>query len=235
MSLRCITGTNSLTGLIASVYPGLGIRGDAIPSTGGDGPSPVYSMLSLPADAAKEYRLRNVAVLTPSASVQTYEDLSAVVTPPVGTVNGKVVWSFRLDEDGVDKGTSVQVVIVGVVPTWTAASDVNANGWTPSTGGSLFACIDETSMSRSDWITSPNLSAACTLGWGTTMPAGSYEVLIDSAYVGGSGQLRIVCLDSGGASVGASAWQTLTGSDATYSLIVTTSADSTQFRFEVQA
>jgi hypothetical protein len=235
MSLRCVTGANSIGGLIASAYPGLGIRGDSISALGSGGASPVYPMLSLPADAAKEYRIRSVTALTSGASVQTYEDLSAAVTPPSGMVNGKVFWSFVLHENGASLGTSVQTIVVGTVTTWAAGSDVSANGWTPSTGASLASCIDEASLSRSDWITSPNLTAACTLAWSPMLPAGAYEMILDAAYIGSSGKARIVCLDAGGATVGTSPWQTLTGSDATYSLIVSTSADSTQFRIEVQA
>lgn len=235
MSLRCVTGTNSIGGLIASAYPGLGIRGDAISALGSGGASPVYPMLSLPADAAKEFRIRSAAVLTSGASIQTYEDLSASVTPPSGMVNGVVRWQFNLQQDGTDLGTSLQRVFVGSVTLWEAGADVITGGWAPSTGASLSACIDEATLSRADWITSPDLSTPCTLAWDASLPAGAYDAVVDAAYTGSSGQLRVVALDAGGASVGASPWQSLTSTDTTYSLAITTSATSTQFRLEVQA
>lgn len=41
---------------LSSAYPGHGILGDHVPSTGTDGAPPLYQALSLPADAAKEVR-----------------------------------------------------------------------------------------------------------------------------------------------------------------------------------
>lgn len=136
--------------------------------------------------------------------------------------------------DGVQQTPSVTVFVAIGVSAWTAGSDSVAGGWTPSTGASLSACVDESALSRLDYITSADLSTSCTLNWSAAMPAGTYNVLVDALYVLASGKMRIVCLDASNAVVGSSAWQTLTASAATYSLPITTSAPSTKFRIEVQ-
>ena len=47
---------------LSSEFRGHGVRGDAIPPTGAHGPAPLYAWLTLPADAANEYRW---AITTP--------------------------------------------------------------------------------------------------------------------------------------------------------------------------
>ena len=127
---------------------------------------------------------------------------------------------------------SPQVVAVTV---YRPGSDVAVNGWTATPGGSLASCIDDPTLNRSDFITSPNLSSPATLAWASAQPAGTYSLSIDADRTGGSGQVRVVCLDAGGASVGATAWQALTATATTYTLSVTTTGTSTQLRIEVQA
>ena len=43
-------------GWLSSAYPGHGVRGDAVPSSGDSGPAPLYNDITLPADAAAEVR-----------------------------------------------------------------------------------------------------------------------------------------------------------------------------------
>lgn len=124
---------------------------------------------------------------------------------------------------------------VGGVTVYRPGSDIIVNGWTATPGGTLASCVDDLTLDRADFITSPNLTDPATLGWATALPAGSYDIAVDADRIGASGQVRIVCLDAGGAAVGTSSWQSLTGTAATYTLSVTTSALSTQFRIEVQA
>lgn len=124
---------------------------------------------------------------------------------------------------------------VSAVSVYRPGSDVTVNGWTATPGGSLASCIDDATLDRSDFITSPNLTNPTTMAWATALPAGSYTVNIDADRTGASGQVRVVCLDSGGVSVGSTSWQALTATATTYTLGVTTSATSTQFRIEVQA
>lgn len=121
------------------------------------------------------------------------------------------------------------------VTVYRPGSDVIVNGWTSTPSGSLASCIDDPTLDRADFITSPNLTDPATLAWASPLPAGSYSISVDADRLGASGQVRIVCLDSGGTSVGATSWQVLTASATTYSLSVTTTGTSTQFRIEVQA
>lgn len=119
-------------------------------------------------------------------------------------------------------------------------SDISVAGWTSSSSGSLYADIDDVALDRGDYITSPDLSTSATFGWKdsngspATIPAGSWSVDLDASYfLGASGQVRLVWLDAGGSSVGATSWQTLTGTDSSYSLPITTTGASTKFRYEV--
>lgn len=112
MSIRLASSQLLPLGLVLSGFPGHGIRGDAISSVG-DGASPVFNDLVLPADAAKEYRW---GVITPPVVgvLETFEDCSYVYTPPVGTSNLTVNFTYRLWEDCVDVGTAVETIIIGV-------------------------------------------------------------------------------------------------------------------------
>jgi len=124
-----------------------------------------------------------------------------------------------------------QVVSVTV---YRPGGDVITNNWTATPGGTLASCIDDPTLDRGDYITSPNLSDPATLDWATPVPAGTWDMVVDGVRLGATGQIRIVCLDAGGSSVGATSWQPLTASATTYTLSVTTSATSTRFRIEVQ-
>lgn len=114
-------------------------------------------------------------------------------------------------------------------------SDISAGSWTASNGGTLASCVDESAYDDADFITSPDLSASATLAWQSPIPAGTWDIAIRGAFLGASGQVRLVLLDAGGSTVGTSSWQALTGSLAPYTLTVTTSGASTKFRYEVQA
>ena len=93
---------------VVSAYTGHGVPGSAVPSTGTHGPSPIYNDLSLPADAAKEYRW---AIVTPpaSGSLVIYEDGSYAFTAPG---SGSYGYTYRLWEDGADKGTAAVSITV---------------------------------------------------------------------------------------------------------------------------
>lgn len=102
---------------VVSAYTGHGVPGSAVPSTGTHGPSPIYNDLSLPADAAKEYRW---AIVTPpaSGSLVIYEDGSYAFTAPG---SGSYGYTYRLWEDGADKGTAAVSITVAAVVTGVAA------------------------------------------------------------------------------------------------------------------
>lgn len=120
------------------------------------------------------------------------------------------------------------------VTVYRPGSDIIVNSWTPSSGSDLFAMIDEAVLNRSDFITSPNLTNGVTMGWVTSMSAGTYNIDIDFDRTGANGQLRIVLLNSGGTAVGTSSWQAAPASAATTTFNVTTTGTSDRFRLEIQ-
>lgn len=83
---------------------GFGVRGDAVPSEGEHGASPLYACVTLPADAAKEFRLR-VTRLPSSGTLVLREDGTMDYT---GT---PVPWSDSFDAqlqvDGIDLGGTI--------------------------------------------------------------------------------------------------------------------------------
>ena len=109
------------------------------------------------------------------------------------------------------------------------------SGWVPSTGSDLFGCIDESTASDVDYITSPDLSTSATMGLTASVPAGNWAVNVRGRRMGVTGSIRVVLLSSGGAPVGTSSWQPLTAGFADYSFNVTTSGAADRFRIEVQA
>lgn len=115
-------------------------------------------------------------------------------------------------------------------------SDIAAASWTASAGSDLFACIDETALDRGDHITSPEIPGAGSYVAGLTasLPVGTWAVEVDAKYIDGAAQLRVHLQDAGGTDVGVSSWQSLTGSDATYTLTITTTGVATRMSIEVQ-
>jgi hypothetical protein len=112
MSCRVDTAPLLAGACVVSLYAGHGVRGDQVPSTGTHGPSPIYNDLTLPADAAKEFRW---GIVTPPAvgELAIYEDGSYAYTPPPGTVDLTVTYTYRLWVDGVDAGTATETIVIG--------------------------------------------------------------------------------------------------------------------------
>jgi hypothetical protein len=233
MSWLCDTTELVPAGWLSSRYAGHGVQAENIPSTGIDGPSALYGAVTLPADNGKE--IRGYITRWPAAPLDIDEDGAFTYS------GGSDYFEFALYADGVADTTNVGFgpgisrITLSIVTVYRPGSDVTVNGWTSTPGGTLASCIDDPTLNRSDFITSPNLTDPATLAWASPLPAGVYEMTIDSDRTGSSGQVRIVCLDAGGTSVGATAWQALTGTATTYTLSVTTSATAPNFRIEVQA
>lgn len=113
------------TPLVANGYHfgnrGLGVLGSEIASTGTSGAGYLYNDLSLPADANKEY---SGYVVTPPGvgTFFAFEDSSFTYEGP------STSFTYRLREDGVDKGS--QEVIINMISDpagslgWTEANDV---------------------------------------------------------------------------------------------------------------
>ncbi len=219
--------------LIASsvVYgdPGLGVLGSVIratTATGAHGPGLLYNDWDNASDDNKEFR---ALIVTPPASgtLFAFEDGSFTLA---GAANGIYTLTYRLFVDGADLGTATAAFSIGVT-VYRPGSDVSGS-WTPVGSGSVAAALAD--ESTSNYGESPNLSTPQTLSWNPALPAGAWDIPIVADRTGASGQTRIVCLDAGGSSVGASAWQALTATQASYTLSVTTTATATQFRIEVQ-
>lgn len=89
-------------------FGGLGVRGDGVPSDGVDGPSPIYAGLSLPAEAANEFRI--VLLTTPTVGdLFIYEDTSFSFTGP----DGVHTWTYAAYKDGVLYGTGTVTLVIG--------------------------------------------------------------------------------------------------------------------------
>lgn len=118
------------------------------------------------------------------------------------------------------------------------SSDVTTTGWSASSGAILYDMIDEVTPSDTDYIVSPSLSGSpgpAVFGITPTQASGTYNVRLRSRRTGASGDIRALLLDSVGATVGTSAWQTLTGSYAQYTLSVTTTGTAERVQLEVRA
>lgn len=160
MSLRADTSQLVAPGLLASLYPGHGIRGDAVPTGGAHGTSPIYAGLTLPADAALECRITQVTALTAGWTVTAYEDTSLVIVPPLGTVDATGQYSYVPVIDGVAGPAVVDTVIIGAGsgPALTPAS-------TTAPGVVMPAAISYTAPGG------VALAPASTTGPGVVMPA----------------------------------------------------------------
>jgi len=141
MSCRVDTTPLIAGACVVSLFAGHGVAGSAVPSTGTHGPSPVYNDLVLPADAAKEYRW---AITTPPAvgPLAVYEDCSYAYTPPGGTVDLTVTYTYRLWQDGVDIGTAVETIVIGA-----GSDDTTA----PTLGGPLNVGTVTTTSIQVSW------------------------------------------------------------------------------------
>lgn len=117
------------------------------------------------------------------------------------------------------------------------SSDITTTGWTAYPDPPLYAKIDEVIPDDADYIISPSLGGTpgpVVFGLNQNAPADDYILNIRAKYTFGSGQFRVSMLDSGGVSVGTSAWTSATGSFTTYPISLTTTGIATQVKIEVQ-
>lgn len=127
-----------------------------------------------------------------------------------------------------------EAVVSGPVQFYRPAGDLIATGWT-STAATLAGAINEPTPADASYITSPDASSATPARLSLpSMPAGSYTLRLRARRAASAGELRVVLLDAANAPVGASAWQALTGTYATYSLAVATTGTATRFEIEVR-
>lgn len=111
-------------------------------------------------------------------------------------------------------------------------SDLIVNGWTAVGAGSLAAAMAD--ASNATYAESPNLTDPATETWDAPLPAGTYDISVTFDRTATNGQLRLILLDSGGGTVGTSAWQAAPAIFATTVFNVTTTGTSDRFRIEVQ-
>ena len=241
MSCRVDTAPLIASSCVVSLYAGHGVRGDAVPSTGTHGPSPVYNDLVLPADAAKEYRW---AITAPPASgtLTVYEDCSYSYAPPGGTTDLTVTYTYRLWQDGLDMGTAVETIVIGagsiVIPPPAVSvisrptSDVLSTGWTATPSGSLYSAVDEEVESDADYVSRSVLGAEpVSFGITPILTAGPQIVRVRAAS-SGSMQIRAVLQNAAGTTVGTSAWRSVSSTPTTYALTATTTEDAHRVQIE---
>lgn len=112
--------------------------------------------------------------------------------------------------------------------------DVSSPGW-GSTSGDQASAIDEAVASDVEYVTSPILQGTTTpslFSLTTPLVAATYN-FNGRGKVASRGRMRFNFLSAGNASVGVSAWQSLTTALATYAFTVTLSATATQLQIEV--
>lgn len=118
---------------LSSAYPGHGVRGDAIPAAGESGASILYNDVTLPAQAADEFR---AVLLTPPAAgtLALFEDGSFSHT---GAPDGVWPWTYRGYRNGTAYGDFTVTDTFGAV---SGALAGNAAG-VASAGGDLATAI----------------------------------------------------------------------------------------------
>lgn len=120
-------------------------------------------------------------------------------------------------------------------------ADVLSTGWLASSGSDLYAMIDETSASDSDYAyrdlagTEPFIFELYRNGVPYSLPAGTHTIRMRPSVSSGTGQIRLLLLDAGGATVGTGAWQAVSDAWATVTHTITTNDVATQGRIEAQA
>lgn len=159
-------------GWLTSAYPGMGILGSDIQTSGDNGGSPV---LNDGISAGKEYRW---ALVTPPASgtITLYEDLTFEFS---GASDGIHSATYRLWEDGVDQGTATITLQVGPSHTTisvTLANIVGAVSSVPVPRTAISATLDNVFGSVSSQVnpkTGINATLANLVGSVSSYPSGT--------------------------------------------------------------
>jgi hypothetical protein len=96
-------------GWLSSAYEGHGLRGDQVASTGTHGPALLFQHITLPADAAAEFRW--VPSTVPgSGTLDLGEDSSYTLT---GAADGTYALNGTWYKDGLSQGTSNNSIVIG--------------------------------------------------------------------------------------------------------------------------
>lgn len=165
-----------------------------------------------------------------------FVSLAAIAVGKSGTISNILLNSITLNPWQLAQNEGIYRVKPAAVTIYRPGSDIITNGWTGTPNASLFQNINEDVLDRSSFISSPNMSSPVTFGWGNgPLPIGSHDAVVDFDSTAGTGRLRLVALDAGGAIVGTSSWQNASAVATSYTFSgITLSADSTSFRIEIE-
>jgi hypothetical protein len=98
---------------LSSDYRGHGIRGADVPSAGTDGGSPVLDDLLFPADSDTELRW-NITTLPIDGTLQVFEDLTYIYTPPGGATNIARFFDYSLLAFSTPQYTDREIIVLGI-------------------------------------------------------------------------------------------------------------------------
>lgn len=98
---------------LSSAYRGHGIRGADVPTGGTDGGSPVVGDLLFPADSDTELRW-NITTLPIDGTLQVFEDLTYIYTPPGGATNIARFFDYSLLAFSTPQYTDREIIVLGI-------------------------------------------------------------------------------------------------------------------------
>lgn len=137
---------------------------------------------------------------------------------------------------GYDSGDYGGSSLTGSTSMTRPVSDVSAGGWIPSTGASLYACIDEVTEDDSDYIkcaASPSIET-CVMGISPSLMAGTHTRRFAADVTTGAAQIRLSLLDDSNTVLGSSDWIAVTNSVAVYAATITITGTATRAQVEGQ-
>lgn len=121
------------------------------------------------------------------------------------------------------------------MPTVRPNSDVTATGWTPSTGASVFATIDESASSDADYALSPVFGmTALVMGLDAAVLAGTHRIQLRMSVAVGTQEVRVRLLNASNVEQGASAYQTVTTTPTTYTFTVVSTGAADRVEVDMQ-
>jgi hypothetical protein len=98
---------------LSSDYRGHGIRGADVPSAGTDGGSPVLGDILFPADSDTELRW-DITTLPIDGTLQVFEDLTYIYTPPGGATNIARFFDYSLLAFSTPQYTDREIIVLGI-------------------------------------------------------------------------------------------------------------------------
>lgn len=138
------------------------------------------------------------------------------------------------DTNGSTPTSAVGLTVRSVTTVSRPVSDATAAGWTASTGSDLYAMIDESVASDSDYIISPAISGAATwvvLNLQYPLATGTRTVPVRGAVDTGTGTMKVRLQDDAGTIVGTAIDTAVTSTPTTYNLSFTLSGPATRIAY----